>query len=740
MTATVANALPHAALPDLDIVAALAAELSLKPDQVQVTLALLAEGATVPFLARYRKERTGGLDEVQIRELEERSEALRELDKRRQAVWASIADQGKATEELRRKLLAAQNKSEVEDLYLPFRPKRRTRASMARERGLEPLALRLLAQGSQGDPRREAAAFVQPDKDVADVEAALAGARDIAAEILSESAPIRAAVRQLALREGVVTSKLNPKHQDPTDRFREFKDYGELAQRLPAHRYLALCRGEAEEALKVSLEIATERALNAVLPLAGWQLRSPWADQLRQAAEDGIDRLLWPSLQSELRGEMKAWADRSAVEVFAKNLGQLLMQAPFGGKAVLGIDPGLRTGCKCAAVDATGALRGHATIYPHTGGAAAAKAGPDLLAMVKRFQPTALAIGNGTGGRETEAFAKQILREAGLSDLQVVMVSEAGASVYSASEVARQEFPDLDLTVRGAISIARRLQDPLAELVQLEPKAIGVGQYQHDVDQKLLGQKLNEVVESCVNQVGVELNTASGSLLSHVAGIGPALAKKIVAHRTAQGPFASRKALLKVSGLGPKAFEQCAGFLRIRGGDHPLDASAVHPERYSLVEQMAKDLGVGVAQLVGRPELSQKLELQRYAKGDVGEPTLRDILAELGRPGRDPRASFESVQFREDIKTMADLRPGMTLTGVVTNVTAFGAFVDIGVHQDGLVHVSQLADQFVRDPHEVAQVGQRLQVRVLEVDIARKRISLSAKKGQATQELRPGSR
>ncbi len=725
---TQAPAASPQALPDLDIAGLLVRELSLLPQQVTATLALLAEGATVPFLARYRKERTGGLDEVQIRDLQDRSAALQDLNKRRQAVWASLQELGKASEELRKKLLAATTKAEVEDLYLPYRPKRRTRAMMARERGLEPLALAILGQGLTGDPQRQALGFVDPAKEVADGAAALAGACDIVAETLAERAPIRASVRTLALREAQVTTKTVPKHQDPTDRFREFRDYAELAQRIPAHRYLALCRGEDEGALKVSYDIDAARALALMLPQAGLQPRSPWADLLRRAAEDGLERLLWPSLQTELRGEMKQWADRVAVEVFARNLGQLLMQAPYGGKPVLGIDPGLRTGCKCAAVDATGALRGHATVYPHTGGALAAKAAAELVGLVKHFAPAALAVGNGTAGRETEAFAKQALRDAGLDHVAVVMVSEAGASVYSASDVARQEFPDLDLTVRGAISIARRLQDPLAELVQVEPKAIGVGQYQHDVDQKLLAQKLDEVVESCVNLVGVDLNTASGSLLTHVAGIGPALAKKIVSHRAANGAFASRKALLKVSGLGPKAYEQAAGFLRIRGGSQPLDSSAVHPERYPLVEQMAADLGVSVAQLVGKPELTARLQLQKYANDEVGEPTLRDILAELGRPGRDPRATFEAVQFREDVRTMADLKPGMLLTGVVTNVAAFGAFVDIGVHQDGLVHVSQLADQFVRDPHQVVAVGQRLQVRVLEVDAARKRISLSAKK------------
>ena len=730
-------ALPDPSLPELDIAHLLAAELQLRRAQIEVTLGLLAEGATVPFLARYRKERTEGLDEVQIRAIEERGAELRELNKRRQAVWHSLCEQGQATPELLRRLQAAMTRPEVEDLYLPFRPKRKTRASQARARGLQPLAQRMLAQSLHGDPPREALAFVAPDNEVPDVEAALAGARDIVAEQLAERAPIRAAVRALALQHAAVVTTAVAKHQDPTDRFREFADYSEPTHRIPAHRYLAVCRGEEEGALRVHLTLDPARALPVLLSNAGLQPRSPWAQHLRLAADDGLDRLLWPSLQTEIRADIKAWADKAAVEVFARNLAQLLMQPPFGGKPVLGIDPGLRTGCKCAAVDATGALRGHFVVYPHTGGPAAAKASGELAAFVQQFKPAALAVGNGTAGRETEAFAKQALaalnqqrRDAGLLPIPIVMVSEAGASVYSASEVARQEFPDLDLTVRGAISIARRLQDPLAELVQVEPKAIGVGQYQHDVDQKLLAQKLVQVVESCVNLVGVELNNASVSLLSHVAGIGPALAKKIVAHRSAQGAFASRKALLKVGGLGPKAFEQAAGFLRIANSQQPLDRSAVHPERYALVQRMAADLGCSVLQLLAKPELAAQVPLQRYIDKDVGEPTLRDIVAELARPGRDPRATFEAVQFREDVKSINDLHVGMQLTGVVTNVTAFGAFVDVGVHQDGLIHVSQLADQFVRDPHAVVAVGQRVQVRVLEVDPARKRISLSAKSAE----------
>ncbi len=716
---------PATALAAVDIVPVVARQLGLTPAAVGAALTLLDEGATVPFVARYRKERTGGLDEVQLRAIAEAAELARELDKRKRAVWQSLCEHGHATDRLRAQLLAAATRAEVEDLYLPLRPKRKTRASVARDRGLQALAERILSQSRQGNPTHEAAAFVGPE--VSDAQAALAGACDIVAEQLSETPTIRRAVRALAQDHAAITSLAVPKHVDATGQFAGYADYREPMGRVVAHRYLAVCRGEAEGALRVRLDLDAAKASATMLAQAGLQPASPWAGHLRAAADDGFARLLWPSLQTELRADLKHWADRQAVEVFARNLTQLLMAPPFGGRPVIGIDPGFRSGCKCAVLDGTGALRAHATVFPHTGGAAAVRAAADLVALVRRHQPHALAVGNGTAGRETETFARAALSDAGLTEVQVVAVSEAGASVYSASEVARQEFPDLDLTVRGAVSIGRRLQDPLAELVQVEPKAIGVGQYQHDVEAKLLQAKLDEVVQSCVNQVGVELNTASLSLLTYVAGMGPALAKKVVAHRAQNGPFANRAALLRVSGLGPKAYEQAAGFLRVAASNQPLDRSAVHPERYALVAHMAAELGLTVAQLLTQPAALAKLAVHRYVNAEVGLPTLTDILAELARPGRDPRAQFEAVQFRDDIRSIGDVRPGMVLTGVVTNVAAFGAFVDLGVHQDGLVHVSQLADEFVRDPHAVVAVGQRITVRVLDVDVGRKRISLSAR-------------
>ena len=710
---------------DFDPVPSIAVELSIAPANVAAAVKLLAEGATVPFIARYRKEVTGGLDEVQIRAIEERRAYLLELDERRRAILASIEEQGKLTAELRAKIEACTTKAALEDLYLPYKPKRRTRAMIARERGLEPLALRILEQPAIGDPRAEAAAFVKGE--VEDAEAALSGARDIVAELVAESADVRALVREAFEKRGVlkveaVKSKIN----GPT-KFEQYYEFSEPVATIPSHRFLAIRRGEGEGILRAWIEVDAEELERRIAAMQKLDGRSPFADELRLAVRDALKRLLAPSVENDVRVEVKMRSDRAAVEVFADNLQNLLLAAPLGTRKVIGVDPGLRTGCKCAAVDATGKLIGHVTIYPTQRPDQAAR---ELAAFVREHRPEAIAVGNGTGGRETESFVREALREAGL-DAIVVSVSEAGASVYSASDVAREEFPDLDLTVRGAISIARRLQDPLAELVKIDPKAIGVGQYQHDVHQPMLARKLAEVVESCVNKVGVELNTASAPLLSHVAGIGERLAKKIVQHRDQNGPFASRKALLEVSGLGPKAFEQCAGFVRVRGGAHPLDASAVHPERYALVERIAKDLGQPLASLVGNGEAARKIDVKRYVGEGVGEPTLRDIVGELDKPGRDPRAAFEPPKFRDDVRELTDLRPGMVLEGVVTNVTDFGAFVDVGVHQDGLVHVSKLADKFVRDPREVVKVGDKLTVKVLEVDLARRRISLSARKDDA---------
>ncbi len=714
-------------LAAFDPVPALSAELSLPVPAVRSVVLLLAEGATVPFIARYRKEATGGLDEVQIRSIEERRTYLVELDERRSAVVAEIDKQGKLTDELRQKLERATTKAEVEDLYLPFKPKRRTRGMIARERGLLPLAELLWAQGTER-PDEAAAAFVDAAKEVADVKAALQGARDICAERLAEDAGVRKVVREAYQADGVVRVAKEEAHKDSVSKFDTYASYEEPLAKIPSHRYLAIRRGEAEGVLRAVVHLEPERVLPRLVALARVKPASPWAAELTRAVEESYRRLLSPSVESDLRIDQKLGADRAAVDVFADNLRQLLLAAPFGTKWVLGIDPGQRTGCKCGVVDDTGKLHEHTVLYLVQGDRALAEAKQTLLGLLARHPIAAVAVGNGTHGRETEDFVREVLRDAKRADVAVVPVSEAGASVYSASDVARDEFPDLDLTVRGAVSIARRLQDPLAELVKIDPKSIGVGQYQHDVHQPLLGRKLDEVVESCVNSVGVELNTASAPLLARVAGIGPTLAKKIVRHRDEKGAFKSRKDVLSVPGVGPKVFEQSAGFLRVRGGEHPLDDSAVHPERYGLVEAMAKDLGVETAKLVANDAAIAKLRLERYATGDVGEFTLQDIVAELKKPGRDPRAKFEPPSFRDDVRTMSDLVVGMELEGVVTNVTAFGAFVDVGVHQDGLVHVSQLADRFVKEPSDVVKVGDKLKVRVMEIDLARKRIGLSARR------------
>jgi len=560
------------------------------------------------------------------------------------------------------------------------------------------------------------------------VAAALAGARDIVSEQVAEETKVRARTRRVFQRVAGLVSRKARKAPEGRTRFEDWYTWREPIRSVPSHRYLAMRRGEAEGVLSLSIALSDReqaKLLADVLRTLRHDRRSPFAGELESAVRESFKRLLFPSLETELHGALKEWADADAIEVFAENLRHLLLAAPFGERPVLGIDPGLRTGCKCAAVDATGRFLEAVTIYTHT--REAGRAARELLTLVRRHGPHAIAVGNGTAGRETEAFVRRALKDAGLAEILVVLVNEAGASVYSASDVAREEFPDLDLTVRGAISIARRLADPLAELVKVDPKSIGVGQYQHDVDQRRLAARLDAVVESVVNEVGVALNTASASLLRYVAGIGPRLAAAIVAHRDAGGPFETRRDLLAVKGLGPRAFEQSAGFLRIRGGGHPLDASAVHPERYALVARMAKDLGAPLSKLVGDARLVEGIDPAGYVGDDVGEPTLRDILSELAKPGRDPREAFEAPTFRDDVNGLEDLEPGMSLEGVVTNVTHFGAFVDVGVHQDGLVHISQLADRFVRDPSEVVHVGQRLGVRVLEVDLQRKRISLSAK-------------
>ncbi|GFE56260.1 Tex family protein [Geobacter sp. AOG1] len=711
------------------IITSIIDETGLKPFQVQQTVALLREGSTVPFIARYRKEQTGELDEVQIRTIEERYGYFSELEERKGTIIATIGEQGKLTPELRARIEATRLKTELEDLYLPYKPKRRTKATIARERGLEPLADLIAAQElASGTPEEAAAPFVAPEQDVPDAAAALEGAGHILAERLSDDADARAMVRRLTWEQGVFSSRVAGDKRDQVTKFEMYYDYQEPLKSVPSHRMLAMRRGEKEEVLFLSLLAPVEEIL-AGLKCRLVKKESIFRSLLEGVAEDAYKRLISVSIEGELRLQARDLADEAAIGIFAQNLRNLLLAPPAGGKRVLGIDPGLRTGSKLAAVDATGRFLEHVTIYPHTGEARVPQAKKEFLGLLDAHAIEMVAIGNGTAGREMELFARETLAGAG-KNVPVVMVSEAGASVYSASDIAREEFPDLDLTVRGAISIARRLQDPLAELVKLDPKSIGVGQYQHDVNQAMLKKALDDVVESCVNYVGVDLNTASWALLSYVSGLGQSLAKSIVAHRNEQGTFPTRKSLLKVPRFGAKAFEQAAGFLRIRGGTHPLDNSAVHPERYAVVEAMAADLGVTLEQLTGDPALAGKIDLKRYVTDQVGLPTLRDIVAELKKPGRDPRKRFETASFRDDIREIGDLMEGMILQGVVTNVTAFGAFVDIGVHQDGLVHVSHLASRFIKDPNDAVRVGDVVKVKVLSADVQRKRIALSIKEAE----------
>ncbi len=701
--------------------ARLASELNLRLAQVQAAAALLDDGATVPFIARYRKEATGTLDEVAVAAIREGLERLRELDKRREAIRASLDERGLLTGELRARIDGAATLGALEDIYLPHRPRRRTRATIAREKGLEPLSDVLFAQGGI-DPEAEAAAFVDPEKGVATAAAALAGARDILAERISEDAAARARMRDLYARTGVLRSRVTAGKEIEGAKYRDYFEWQEPAASAPSHRILAIRRGEKEGFLSLRIVAPEEEAL---AQLSGLFVRGEGAAarQVRLAVEDGFKRLLSLAMETESRLALKERADREAIRVFAANLRELLLAPPLGGKSVLAIDPGFRTGCKVVCLDRQGKLLHAGTVYPNFETSRARdEAAMKLREWCERFAVEAVAIGNGTAGRETEAFVRGL----GLpASVPVLMVNESGASIYSASEIAREEFPDQDLTVRGAVSIGRRLMDPLAELVKIDPKSIGVGQYQHDVEQNALKSSLDAVVTSCVNQVGVELNTASARLLSFVSGLGPSLARSIATYRDTNGPFAARADLLKVPRLGAKVFEQAAGFLRIRAGANPLDASAVHPESYPVVERMAGDLGCTVADLLGDGALRKRIAPERYVDERVGLPTLTDILAELERPGRDPRERFEVFSFTEGIDKIGDLAPGMRLPGIVTNVTAFGAFVDIGVHQDGLVHVSQLANKFVKDPAQVVKVQQRVQVTVLQVDLPRKRISLS---------------
>ena len=702
-------------------------ELNIPMQGAAAVIKLLEEGNTVPFIARYRKEVTGSLDEIQIRAIEERNIYLVELHKRKESIIESISEQGKLTNELKNAIMAAETKSTLEDLYLPYKPKRRTRATIAKERGLEPLADFILEQPLSVDIFETASKFIDSEKEVLTAEDALSGARDIVAELVAEQAEIRAMVRDKMASSGLIHSTVAKGKEAEASKFKDYFDFSEPVAHIPSHRFLAVRRGEKEGFLRTSIDLETDQLIITALSKMKLNPASPFAKQMEDAVNDTFSRLLCPSVESDVRIDSKMKADRDAVDVFADNLRNLLLAAPLGEKAIIGVDPGLRTGCKCVAVDENGNFKGN-MVFNLVQGDRALQAGKnEFMTFVKKHKPCAIAVGNGTGGRETEKFVKNALKEMEQKDIVTVQVSEAGASVYSASEIAAKEFPDLDLTVRGAISIARRLQDPLAELVKIDPKSIGVGQYQHDVHQPLLGRKLNEVIESCVNGVGVELNTASAPLLSQVAGIGPKTAENIVEFRAENSGFKSRRQLLKVKGLGKKAFEQAAGFLRVAKSDNPLDASAVHPERYSLVEKMAEDIGVKLESLVGNREQIDKIDISKYISPQVGEPTLKDIIDELKKPGRDPRDQFEPPAFRDDINTIADLEEGMYLEGVVTNVTNFGAFVDVGVHKDGLVHISELSDTFVTDPKTVVKVGQKLKVHVMSIDRERERISFSAK-------------
>jgi uncharacterized protein len=712
----------------LDIPKQVSNELSIARWQVDNTLAMVREGATVPFMARYRKERTGDLAEDVLRALLERHAYLVDLEARKEAILASIEAQGALTDGLRRRIEASLHKHEVEDLYLPFRPKRRTRATMAREKGLGPLADWIMTQNDAGAQRvalsEQATGFVDAAGGVTSPEDALQGASDILAEQVAEQADVRAFVRAHLLSQGTLASEISKKHPPGTTSFEMYRDYRVPVKRVPAHNLLAMLRGEAEGVLRLTLDF-DEVPVLAYLERQVVKTRDAHlADFLRGMLKDAFRRLLKTPVIGEVRAEKKREADEASVATFAANLRELLLASPAGMRPAMGLDPGFRTGCKAAVLDATGRFLAHATVYPHQSPAQRDEAGRILRQLIDRYRVEIVAIGNGTGGRELDLFMTEVL--AGMEAPPIkVMVSEAGASIYSASQVAADEFPELDLTIRGAISIGRRLQDPLAELVKIDPKSIGVGQYQHDVDQGLLKKKLEETVETCVNYVGVDLNTASKQLLGYVAGIQPSVAENIVRYRNEHGAFARREALLGVPRFGPKTFEQAAGFLRIRGGDHPLDDTGVHPERYDVVQAMAVDLGVPLERLTEQPALLAELDLRRYVSADVGEPTLRDIVRELEKPGRDPREAFRYASFRPDVQAVSDLQEGMMLEGVVTNVTNFGAFVDLGVHRDGLVHVSQLADRYVRDPHEVVKVGQVVQVRVVEVDARRNRISLS---------------
>lgn len=703
----------------------IAKECSLPEKGVEGVLTLLDEGCTIPFISRYRKEKTGGLDEVKITEISQRYAKLQELIHRKETVVKTVTDQGKMTPELEKRIEECWDATELEDIYLPFKPKRRTRAQIAREQGLEPLAQIILFQREQ-NPDRYAERFVKGD--VKDVKSAIKGAQDIIAEMVSEDERVRNRVRQIFRREAVISSKV-VKAKAETDEAAKYSDYfdaEEPLRRCSGNRLLAMRRGEAEGVLRITITIDGEDATERIKPLF---VRSSGRCQeiIEEAVDDAYKRLLAPSIENEFAASSKQKADEEAIHVFAENLRQLLLAAPLGQKRVLGVDPGIRTGCKVVCLDAQGNLLFHDVVFAVGSQNSAVAAQGKLAAIARRYNVEAVAVGNGTASREATEVVKRAMADVDGS-IAVYVVSEDGASVYSASKAAREEFPDEDVTVRGAVSIGRRLMDPLAELVKIDPKSIGVGQYQHDVDQTMLKESLDRTVESCVNTVGVDLNTASVHLLTYVSGLGPTLARNIVEYRRENGPFASRAQLKKVPRLGPAAFTQCAGFLRIPGAKNPLDGSAVHPERYGVVETMAKDCKCTVAELIASPEARKKIDLARYVSEDLGMPTLTDIMSELEKPGRDPRAEIETFEFDPSVHTPDDLKPGMVLPGIVTNITKFGAFVDIGVHNDGLVHISQMADKYVSDPLDVVHLHQHVTVTVLEVDKKRNRISLSMKK------------
>lgn len=700
----------------------IAKELGLTKVQTENTIVLLESGATIPFISRYRKELTGSLDEVKVTQIRNRLTQLKELEKRKETIINTIKEQGKLTDELEKAINACQNFPELEDLYLPYKPKKKTRATEAKAKGLEPLAVIIMKQ-KDIDVEGEAHKYVDPKKNVTTVDDALAGARDIIAEWLNEDSHIRSKMRFLFNKEGLLMSKVIKGKEADARKYEDYFDYREPLQKAPSHRVMAILRGEREKFLKVTIEPAEEEAVNLISKFV-IRASNAAASQVKQAVSDCYKRLLGPSMINETKQLAKERADIKAIEYFADNLRQLLLSPPLGQKNVLAIDPGFRTGCKVVCLDKQGNLLHNETIYPHPPESKVKEAVKKILNLVSAYKVEAIAIGNGTASRETERFIRSIRFD---RDVVAVMVNESGASIYSASAVAREEFPDYDVTVRGAVSIGRRLMDPLAELVKIDPKSIGVGQYQHDVDQNMLQRKLEDVVESCVNKVGVELNTASKQLLTYVSGVGPVLAQNIVTYRKENGPFASREELKKVKRFGSKAFEQAAGFLRVRGSKNPLDNSAIHPESYHIVEKMAQSLKCKAKDLMTDESLRNKININDFVTPSTGLPTLRDIIKELAKPGLDPRQKFDFFEFSKDVNNIKDLKAGMTLPGIVTNITAFGAFVDIGVHQDGLVHISQMANKYVSNPHEIVKLNQKVSVKVLDVDVDRKRITLSMK-------------